>query len=203
VLDAGVGPLLTAVEAEVGGSERLSGIGVQLAGIRLSSLTPAPDLARALRQPTLERLQQSADEATFARRAAAVEKEAAIAENETKAKIRLEQERSELIARERDNAVAQAQAARESEQVAAEGAAENRRIAAQAEAEAIAALDEARLKGERERAEIAKAAPAVVVLADALKEGLGASKIGTLNLGPDVVSLLGAALQRATVSRPA
>jgi regulator of protease activity HflC (stomatin/prohibitin superfamily) len=203
VLDQGVAPLLASVEAEVGSSQRLEDIGVALAGVRLSSLTPSPDLARALRQPTLEQLQQAADEATLARRAAAVEKEAAIAENETKAKIRLEQERSQLIARERDNAVAQARAAKESAEIQAESQAEARRITSRSEAEAIAALDEARLLGERERAELAKAAPAIVVIAEAIKHGLANSDIGTLNLGPDVMGLIAAALQQATAAKAA
>lgn len=201
VLNGGVGPLLAAVESEVGTSPRLEDIGINLAGVRLSSLTPAPDLVRALRQPTLELLQQAADEATFARRAAAVQKEAAIAENETTAKIRLEQQRSELIASERDNAVALAKAEKESAEIQAHSAAETRRITARSEAEAIVSLDEARLRGERERAEIAKSAPEVVVIADAIKQGLAGSKIGTLNLGPDVVGLIATALKQA-VTRP-
>ena len=197
VLSAGVGPLLSSFEQDVTGSPRLTAIGVELAGVRLTSLTPSPDLVRALRQPTVEHLQQAADEATFARRAAAVEKEAAIAENETKAKIKLEETRAQLIARERDNEVAQAHAARETAEVTAEGAAKTRQISALAEAEAIVRLDEARLQGERARAEIARSMPQVVVLADALKQGLGSSHIGTLNLGPDIVSLIGGALSRA------
>lgn len=194
VLSAGVGPLLASLETEVAGSRRLSDIGVELAGVRLTSLTPSPDLVRALRQPTVERLQQAADEATFARRAAAVEKEAAIAENETKARIKLEEERALLIARERDNEVARAEGQSETAKVAAEGAARTREIATLAEAASILRLDEARLKGERERAEIARTMPQMVVVADALKHGLGSAKIGTLNLGPDVMSLISAAL---------
>ncbi len=197
VLSAGVGPLLASLEAEVTGSRRLADIGVELAGVRLTTLTPSPDLVRALRQPTVERLQQSADEATFARRAAAVEKEAAIAENETKARIRLEEERALLIARERDNEVARAEAQSETARVAAEGAARTRHISSEAEAASILKLDEAHLKGERERADIARSMPEVVVLAEALKTGLGSSNIGTLNLGPDVVSLISGALVHA------
>ena len=52
--------------------------------------------------------------------------------------------------------------------------------------------------GERERADIARSMPPVVVVGEALKQGLGAAKIGTLNLGPDVVSLIGAAVAKAT-----
>ena len=94
VLAEGVGPLLASIDREAKASPRLAAIGVELAGLRFSALAPSPDLARALRQPTAERLQQAADEAVFARRAAAVEKEAAIAENETKAKTKLEEERA-------------------------------------------------------------------------------------------------------------
>jgi hypothetical protein len=166
-------------------------------------LTPAADLARALRQPTAERLQQSADEAIFGRRAAAVEKEAAIAENETKAKIRLEEERAALIARERDNDLARAQAARETAEVTAEGEARTREILSQAEAQALQRLEEVRLNGERQRAEIAKSMPQVVLLSDALKQGLGASHIGTLNFGPDIVTQLGGAFAKAVAENSA
>lgn len=203
VLAAGVGPLLSTIETEIAASPRLASIGVELAGVRLTSLTPSPELVRALRQPTVERLQQAADEATFARRAAAVEKEAAIAENETKARIKLEEERALLIARERDNEVARAEAARETAQVAAASSAQTQEIASKAEAEAILRLDEARLKAERERAEITRSLPQIVVVADALKQGLGASKIGTLNLGPDVVSLISEALAKVASGKPA
>lgn len=197
LLDEGVAPLLGAVEAAVAAPPRLTAIGVEVAGVQLAALSPSPELVRALRLPTVERLQQAADEATFARRAAAVEKETAIAENETKAKIGLEEERARLIARERENELARAHIARETAEVAAEGAAQTRTLASQAEAAAIVRLDEARLQGERERAAIARSMPPVVVLAEAMKQGLGASKIGTLNLGPDVVSLVGAALAKA------
>lgn len=203
VLHAGVAALLASIEAEIAATPRLAAIGVELSGVRLSALSPSPDLVRALRQPTVERLQQAADEATFARRAAAVEKEAAIAENETKAKIKLEEERAQLIARERDNEVARAEAQRETTRVAAEGSAETRRIASQAEAKAIVELDEAKLRGERERAEIARTLPQMVVLADAMKEGLGNSHIGTLNLGPDVMSLITQALTGAAGGKAA
>jgi regulator of protease activity HflC (stomatin/prohibitin superfamily) len=197
VLRGGVGPLLATLEAEAANSPRLAAIGVELAGLRLTALSPSADLARALRQPTAERLQQSADEAVFARRAAAVEKEAVIAENETKAKIRLEEERAALIARERENGLARARAARETAEVAAEGQARTREILGLAEADALERLDQARLKGERERAEIAKSMPQVVVIADALKQGLVDSNIGTLNFGPDVVAQIGALFAKA------
>jgi regulator of protease activity HflC (stomatin/prohibitin superfamily) len=208
LLEAGVGPLQDQVAQDLAGTSRLAEIGVALAGFRLTNLSPGPELVRALRQPTLERLQQGADEATFARRAAAVEKEAAIARNETRARIRLEEERAALIARERDNERARAEAAAEAARIAAESEGETQAIAAaaaararaidsEAEAAATRLVEAAKLEGERARAEIAAGMPDVVVIAEALRHGLGAARIGTLNLGPDLMTQLGEVLSGA------
>jgi regulator of protease activity HflC (stomatin/prohibitin superfamily) len=197
LLAAGIGALQDAVAADLADTPRLADIGVALAGFRLSNLSPSPELVRALRRPTVERLQQGADEATFARRAAAVEKEAAIAQNETRARIRLEEERAALIARERANERARAEAAAEAARINAESAAETHAIAATAEAGATRLVDTAKLEAERARAEIAAGMPDVVVIAEALRHGLGAARIGTLNLGPDLVAQLGGALSGA------
>lgn len=203
VLEQGIGALTAAVEADLAATTRLSDIGLALAGFRLTNLTPSPDLVRALRQPTVERLQQGADEATFARRAAAVEKEAAIAENETHARIRLEERRAALIARERDNALARARTDADTARIAAESESETHGIAAAAEAEATRITDEAKLMGERARAEIAANMPEVVVIAEALKQGLGSARIGTLNLGPDVMAQLATQFGAALAPREA
>lgn len=208
LLAEGIGALQQAVEDALAATRQFEEIGVALAGVRLSDLSPSPELVRALRQPTLERLQQGADEATFARRAAAVEKEAAIARNETRARIRLEEERAALIARERDNARARAEADAEAARIAAESAGETqaigataaaqaRGIAAEAEAAATRAIDGARLEAERARAEIARSMPDIVVIAEALRHGMASAKIGTLNLGPDIVAQLGDAFGAA------
>jgi regulator of protease activity HflC (stomatin/prohibitin superfamily) len=213
VMEEGVGALLAQVQAELARTDRLAAIGIELVGVRLSDLTPSPDLVRALKQPTVERLQQTADESTFKRRANAVEKEAEIAENETKAKIALEQTRSQLIDQERQNELAKARALAEKAKIDADSAASTREIEAQsaarvrglaavAEADAIGKIDQAKLNSERERAEIAKSMPAVVVVAEAFRHGLASAKIGTLNLGPDTMSLVGEKLAEARNGRP-
>lgn len=212
LLDEGIGALLAAVEREFAMTGRLAAIGIEIAGIRLTDLSPAPELVRALRQPTIEKLQQGADEATFARRAAAVEKEAAIAENETRAKIRLEDERGRLIAKERDNELARAHIAQETARIEAEGEAHVREIqslaaaaalatSSEAEARALERTDAVRLATEQARAEIAKGLPPVVTLAHALETGLAAAKIGTLNLGPDAVGLIGQTFAKAVAGK--
>jgi len=76
-----------------------------------------------------------------------------------------------------------------------------RGLAAVAEADAIAKIDQSRLDSERARAEIAKSMPPVVVVADAFRYGLASAKIGTLNLGPDTMSLVGEKLAEALNGR--
>lgn len=60
---------------------RLADTGIQVIGARVVAVKPEPSVAKALQTPTRERLQQGAA-ATFERRAVAVERERAIAENE-------------------------------------------------------------------------------------------------------------------------
>jgi hypothetical protein len=75
---AGAGPVQPA-----GGDGAGGGVGAHLC------LKPSNDLERALEAPTRERIQQESDEASFRRRALAVEKERAIQENELQNQIEL------------------------------------------------------------------------------------------------------------------
>ena len=58
----------------------------------------SPSVERALQTPTRERVQQEADRATFERRALAVERERAIAENELQNQIELARREEQLVA---------------------------------------------------------------------------------------------------------
>src|SRR3546814_2858334 len=70
--------------------------------------------------PTFEALQQKADEAMFERRALAVDKERAIAENELGNKTELARREKQLIAEEAENARNRATGLAEAQQVEAE-----------------------------------------------------------------------------------
>ena len=101
LLDAGIEPLR---EAAGGGAK---GIGAPCIAMGLETrCDPAHrdradgELERALQTPTFEMLQQKADQAMFERRALAVEKERAIAENELANKTELARRESQLIAQE-------------------------------------------------------------------------------------------------------
>src|SRR5262249_9767355 len=121
LLDAGIEPLRLRLEEGLAGSKRLAAMGIEIVAIRLAQIAPSAELERAMQTPTFESLQQKADEAVFERRALAVEKERAIAENELANKTELARREQELIAQEAANARNRAEGARDAEQIAADG----------------------------------------------------------------------------------
>src|SRR3546814_4968980 len=107
-----------------------------IVAVRLNNLAPSSELERALQTPTFEALQQKADEAMFERRALAVDKERAIAENELGNKTELARREKQLIAEEAENARNRATGLAEAQQVEAEAEAGRIRIVERAKAEA-------------------------------------------------------------------
>ncbi len=75
----------------------LESMGVELLNLYFISVLPAPDVGKALEADYREALLRRADEATYARRAAAVEQERKIKENELNTDIALEQQREQFI----------------------------------------------------------------------------------------------------------
>ncbi|MCU7958842.1 MAG: hypothetical protein KZQ58_02375 [gamma proteobacterium symbiont of Bathyaustriella thionipta] len=95
--------LQKAIENNFANEAVFEGLGVQLVSLRVIELNASAELERALQIPTHERIQQNADEATFQRRALAVEKESAIAENELQIRIELATREEHLIAQNGQN----------------------------------------------------------------------------------------------------
>ena len=109
LLAEGAAPLQDGIAASLAADPRLRDMGLSVVTVRIAGLSPSAELARALEAPTFERAQGLADEATFARRAQAVEKERAIAENELSTKVELARRQAALIAQEDENARRQAE----------------------------------------------------------------------------------------------
>jgi hypothetical protein len=84
-------------------AQLLSAMGVELMSIFFVSAKPTPEVAKALEAEYRETLLRKADEAIYARRAAAVEEERKIKENELNTDITLEQNRQQLIELEGNN----------------------------------------------------------------------------------------------------
>jgi hypothetical protein len=173
--------------------------------VQIDQVAPTSELEKALQTPTREEIQQKADEATFQRRALAVEKERAIKENELQTEIELARRQEELIRQEGANQMLDAQqqaeqqrfeveAAVEREALATEGKAERIRVITEAEAQAKERLLAVETEAEARKVAIWRDAPPAVTLGLAVQRF--AEKVETinhLNLTPD---LLGDMLQR-------
>jgi regulator of protease activity HflC (stomatin/prohibitin superfamily) len=171
----------------------LGGVGLEIAAVRLTRVAPNPDLEKALQAPTREHMQQAADEAMFQRRALAVEKERAIAENELANQIELERRREQLIAQEGSNQQRQARDVARAKSIEAESEAERAKLGAAAKADGIRLVEAAQIEAEQRRIDIYRNLPPPVLLGLAAREMAGKlERIDHLNLSPDG---LGALLQ--------
>jgi regulator of protease activity HflC (stomatin/prohibitin superfamily) len=178
LLNAGLEPLRASLERILGGARRLSEMGIEIVAIRLISIAPTTELERALQTPTFETLQQKADQAVFERRALAVEKERAIAENELNNKTELARREMSLIEQESANARNRAQGARESKQIEADG-----------EASRIRTIEQARAEAEEARIAIYRDLGAHILMGLAAREFAGKlNKIEHLNVTPDLLA---------------
>lgn len=178
VLERGIAPLQEAIGEGFAASDTLGEMGLQLVAVGIADVAPSSELARALQAPTFESLQQKADEASFARRALAVEKERAIAENELSNRIELATQQKHLIAREAENTRSEAEAK-----------AAALTISAEAEAGRIRAIDQAKADMEGQRIDLVSGLPPSVLMAVAVRDFAGKlDRIDSLTITPDMLS---------------
>ena len=104
ILTGGVAPIRDRIAAGLDAEGALAELGLEIVAVRVAAVAPTSELEKALQQPTREAIQQRADEATFSRRALAVEKERAIADNELKNRIELARREEELVSQDGVNA---------------------------------------------------------------------------------------------------
>ena len=185
----------TAIEAGFASALTLEDLGLSLVAVRVASIKPSTDVEHALEAPTRERIQEEADEATFRRRARAVDKERAIAENELQNQIELARREQQLIEQRGQNARKEAGEKAEAARIDAEAKAERTRIHSDAEAGGVRAVEGAHLSLERERMEAYKGLPAAVLVTLVARELAGKlPPIGNLNVTPDLLGPLLAGL---------
>ena len=189
LLEAGLSPVQAAIAAGFGADPTLDAMGLEVVSIRVSDLSPSSELYRALQAPTFESLQQKADEATFSRRALAVDKERAIAENELQNQIELASRRKDLIAREDANARSEAEAKAGAKHIMVEAESAAKVIGAEAEAKRIRAVEQAAADMEKARMSAFADVPSTVLFALAAQEFAGKlEKIDSLNVSPDMLA---------------
>ncbi|MFC7053310.1 SPFH domain-containing protein [Hansschlegelia quercus] len=193
LLDAGPEPLRHRLEAALASDPALTDIGVAVGAIRLTNLAPSSELERALQTPTFETLQQKADQATFERRALAVEKERAIAENELANRTELARRETLLITQDSENA-----------RNRATGLAEAQQIEAAAEADRIRTIESAKAEAELARMTIYRDLPPGVLMGLAARELAGKLEtIEHLNVTPDLLATVLGEFRRAPATLPA
>ncbi len=188
ILAAGTDPIRMRVADGLQEDEALTAMGIEVVSVRVSAVKPDADLERSLELPTRESIRQSADEASFERRALAVEKERAIEENELQNKIELARREERLIEQQGANGRRRHTEEAAANRIEAEAKAERVRIEADARAASILVLDEAKVKGEEARMAIYRSMPARVMAGLAARELAGKlQKIEHLNITPELL----------------
>jgi uncharacterized membrane protein YqiK len=138
-----------------------------------------------------------ADRATYERRAVAVQRERAIAENELQNQIELAVREEQLVTRRGQNQLRQAEETAAAERVAAGAEAERRRVLAAGQAEAVRVLGEANGAAESARLAAYRDLDPQLLIALAVRElAQNLPQIGTLNLTPDLITTALAGLTR-------
>jgi regulator of protease activity HflC (stomatin/prohibitin superfamily) len=198
VLADGIGQIRDQILRGLVADVRLAETGIAVIGVRVVAIRPEPDMEKALRTPVRELVQQEADRATYERRAVAVERERAIAENEMQNQIELARREEQLLAQRGANARRQAQDAAAASQIDTEAQASRELRLAEAGAAGTRELGIAEAAGEAARVAAYQGLPPGTLLALAAKDLAGnLPQIGSLVLSPDLLAPVLAGLIRA------
>ena len=188
ILEGGLEVVRVRIEDGLKADAGMRDLGLGISSVRIVAIRPDPEVEKALQTPAREELQQAADEATFQRRALAVEKERAIQENELKNQIELARREEELIRQRGDNERTRVTDEAQTRGIEAEAKAERGKLMAAAEAERITLTEEARTRAEAERMAIYREYPTDTLVALSLEKLAGnLPAIEHLTLTPDVV----------------
>lgn len=170
--------LATSVADSLRSGPALTDMGVELLAADFLSIRPTPEVAKALEAELRESLLRKADEAIYARRAAAVDEEHHIKEKELASDQALEEQRRGLITLQGQNALSEA-----------ENQARSRAVLARAEADAA-----------QQQLAVYRDLDPRAVLAHAMRElGTNAGQIGQLTI---TTELLAGLLREPSTDRP-
>jgi regulator of protease activity HflC (stomatin/prohibitin superfamily) len=203
VLADGIGQIRDRILHGLTADPRLAETGIAVIGARVVAIRPEPEVEKALRIPAREQVQQEADRATYERRALAVERERAIAENEMANQIELARREEQLVAQRGANARRQAEEAAAASAIEAGAQAAREQRLAEARAQGTRALGEAKAAGEAARVAAYRDLLPAGLLALAAKDLAGGlPQIGSLVLAPDLLAPLLARLTAGSAVPP-
>jgi regulator of protease activity HflC (stomatin/prohibitin superfamily) len=194
-LTEGVMAVRDAVSAGLSSDQRLADTGILVIGTRVVAVRAEPSIEKALQTPTREQLQQEADRATYERRAVAVQRERAIAENELQNQIELARREEQLVTQNGLNgrrAAEEEAAASEIRTVAEVSRTEQLDVA---HANGVRTVGEAEGAAETARVAAYRDVSEAVLLALAVKELAGnLPQVEHLSITPDLLTSLAAKL---------
>ena len=194
ILEQGFEEIHARIAEGFAAEQSLVAMGLEVVAVRVGAVRPEAEVEKALQTPAREKIQQRADEATFERRALAVEKERAIQENELENQIELARREAALIEKRGENERSRAREQAQAERIAAEGEAERKTLEAESRAGAIRVVEAASVEAESERMSIYRDFPPQMLLGLAAQKLAGKlERIEHLSLSPD---LLGGLLNR-------
>jgi hypothetical protein len=177
------------VRSTLEGSPALAALGVELLGFSILAIKPVPETGRALEAQAREQLLREADDAVYSRRNNAVEQERTIKENELATAVAVEQKQREIYETKLNGQIALEQKKREL--VTQE--AENTRTRADAQSYAVEKqllplkdLDPKALQ----ILAMGGADPRLLVAMAFQEIAANASKVGNLNISPDLLDTL-------------
>jgi regulator of protease activity HflC (stomatin/prohibitin superfamily) len=188
VLSDGVGLVRDRILSGLTVDPRLAETGIAVIGVRVVAIRPEPEVEKALRTPAREQIQQEADKATYERRAIAVQRERAIAENELMNQIELARREAELIDQKGANARRQAEEEVAASEIQVTAQANGELMLARARAAGTQAVGEAKAAAEAAHVRAYEQLPPAIVLALAVQELAGQlPQIGSVVISPDLL----------------
>ena len=170
-------------------SPALTALGVELLGFSILAIKPAPETSKALEAEARERLLREADDAIYSRRNNAVEQERTIRENELNTEVAVQTKQREI-----EETRLAGQIALEEERRKLVGAeAENSKTRADAQAYAVEATLKPLTALDPKSLQVlasGSADPRLLVAMAFQEIAANATKIGNLNISPDLLETL-------------
>ncbi len=182
-------PIMKAVVLALKENAAIRELGVEVFAFTLLAITPTPEMSKAIEAEARESLQRRSDEAISERRNAAVEQERRIKENELRTEMIVQQKKQELA---RNGLQADIELEKQREQLV-EVRTENVKKEADAQSYALAASLKPLQEMDPKALQILAASRTDprVIIAQAMHDlAQDASKIGTLNITPDLLTTL-------------
>jgi len=188
ILESGFDVIRNRIYDGLNGDTGVEALGLAITSVRIVAVKPEKEVEKALQTPAREAIQQRSDEATFARRALAVEKERAIEENELQNQIELAKREESLIEQRGENERRRVTDEADAKRIETTAQAERTGVVADAEAQRITATEGARAEAESNRMTIYRDYPPEVLMALAAQNlATNMPAIEHLNISPDMI----------------